>query len=700
MIVDWGHILRLSEPIFMIKITKLTLKNFLSVGAVTSALSLDQNGLTLILGSNTDSNGGLTRNGAGKTTILQAISYALYGSPISKIKADNLINNINQKGMLVTIEFERDGKTYRIERGRKPNILKFFVNSEEVETDPEDISQGENRHTQEMINQAIGMSSTMFKHIVALNTYTDPFLRMKAGDQREVIEELLGVTQISLRAETLKKLVSQTKEGIRDQDSSIRAIKEANSRIQAAIDNALRLSEDWVAKHARRLAGLGEEIAAMESINYDAEIAAFDAVDAWLAEERKVREGLDVAIREVQHYQRDLGVVLDGIARAEQDYKGTNPQISRSETEIDRKRKEITRKQAHVEKHETAHAKVVADLENPDTKICVCCNQKLEGTEHLEQVLNSLREQESSLAGDIVRYRREIVELETEIAAIVVEVATLQAADEQRKADAATRLSELVAEKEDKLKLVEEHAVVQAEWSSKKSAIGPKPETIFSSRDEVYKTKSAFDGLMREYENEKGQTNPNLTQVETLKATLQTVDTTVMDELSDLMKHQEFLLKLLTSKDSFIRKKIIDQNLAYLNSRLNHYLDKLGLPHEVRFQSDLSVDITLLGRDFDFEQLSRGEMNRVIMATSWSFRDVWESLNDSFNLLFVDEMLDQGTDGHGVEAALTILKSMARERSKNVFLISHRDDLTARIDRTLLVRKENGFTRFEEDALV
>ncbi len=79
---------------------------------------------------------------------------------------------------------------------------------------------------------------------------------------------------------------------------------------------------------------------------------------------------------------------------------------------------------------------------------------------------------------------------------------------------------------------------------------------------------------------------------------------------------------------------------------------------------------------------------------------MWESLNESFNLMFVDEMLDQGTDAQGVEAALSILKGMARDRGKNIFLISHRDDLTARIDRTLLVRKENGFTRFEEDALV
>src|SRR6478752_3265 len=104
----------------MIRITSLTLKNFLSVGAVTQAINLDVHGLTLILGENHDTNGVVTRNGVGKTTILQAISYALYGKPLVKIKLPNLINNINGKQLLVTIEFERDGLKYRIERGQKP----------------------------------------------------------------------------------------------------------------------------------------------------------------------------------------------------------------------------------------------------------------------------------------------------------------------------------------------------------------------------------------------------------------------------------------------------------------------------------------------------------------------------------------------------------------------------------------------------
>ena len=90
-------------------------------------------------------------------------------------------------------------------------------------------------------------------------------------------------------------------------------------------------------------------------------------------------------------------------------------------------------------------------------------------------------------------------------------------------------------------------------------------------------------------------------------------------------------------------------------------------------------------------------MNRVILATCWSFRDVWESLNTSFNLFFLDEILDFGIDNQGAEAALAVLQTMACDRHKNVFLISHKENLIGRADRVVLIRKENQFTTFLEE---
>jgi DNA repair exonuclease SbcCD ATPase subunit len=181
---------------------------------------------------------------------------------------------------------------------------------------------------------------------------------------------------------------------------------------------------------------------------------------------------------------------------------------------------------------------------------------------------------------------------------------------------------------------------------------------------------------------------------------LEIVSYDLINELTRIKEHQEFLLKLLTNKDSFIRKKIIDQNLSHLNARLSYYLDKIGLPHTVKFLNDLSVSIEELGRELDFDNLSRGERNRLILSLSWSFRDVWESLYQPINLLFIDELVDSGMDASGVENSLGILKKMSREGNRSVWLVSHKDELAGRVNNILTVVKENGFTNYTTDVEV
>ena len=190
-------------------------------------------------------------------------------------------------------------------------------------------------------------------------------------------------------------------------------------------------------------------------------------------------------------------------------------------------------------------------------------------------------------------------------------------------------------------------------------------------------------------------------QIEDLEQTaIQEINWDTVNDLNSTKDHMDFLYKLLTNKDSFIRKKIIDQNLAYLNNRLTYYLDKLGLPHTVVFKNDLSVEITQLGQDLDFDNLSRGERNRLILGMSWSFRDVWESLYQNINLLFIDELVDSGMDANGVENSMSILKKMGRERQKNIYLISHKEELASRVTNVLKVIKENGFTSYDNDVEV
>ena len=225
--------------------------------------------------------------------------------------------------------------------------------------------------------------------------------------------------------------------------------------------------------------------------------------------------------------------------------------------------------------------------------------------------------------------------------------------------------------------------------------LGPIPVTIYDTETQAIEHRSTVANLLKQIENKVAEVDPYSEQVVEMESkALQVVDFNKINELSKYGDHLKFLLDLLTSKDSFVRKKIIDQNLSYLNARLTHYLDKMGLPHTVVFKNDLSVEITELGRELDFDNLSRGERNRLILGLSFAFRDVWENLYYPINTLFIDELIDSGLDSIGVENSMGVLKEMSRRRNKSIWLVSHREELAGRVPSILNVVKENGFTSY------
>ena len=266
----------------MLKIKNLTIKNFMSVGNITQAVNF-KNELTLVLGENMDLGSNGSRNGTGKTTIVNALSYALYGNALTKIKLGNLINKTNEKGMLVSIEFSKNNIDYKIERGRKPNILKLYVGGVAVEDDD---TQGENRETQKAIEDILGLSHEMFKHIVALNTHTDPFLNMKVSDQRDIIEELLGITLLSEKATALKELIKDSKDQIKQENFRITALKESNKRIDQQIVSLEQKHKLWNTAQLNDVVSFNTAIDELGELDVEQEIANHKELAVYLTDSK------------------------------------------------------------------------------------------------------------------------------------------------------------------------------------------------------------------------------------------------------------------------------------------------------------------------------------------------------------------------------------------------------------------------------
>ena len=571
----------------------------MSVGNSTQAIDFDRKDLTLVLGENLDLGGDGSRNGTGKTTIINALSYALYGQALSNIRRDNLVNKTNGKNMLVSLDFMVGAQEYKIERGRKPNLLKFYVNNKEQEIT--DNAQGDSRETQDAIEHTLGLSHDMFKHILALNTYTEPFLSLKANDQRNIIEQLLGITLLSDRADKIKELNKSTKDSITQEEFRIRAVIEANKRIEEQIESLKRRQTLWVTKHEQDITELEKALSSLQNIQIEVEIQAHKDHKEWDQRRKDINE--------------------------------LSSQISRVKLDISREEK--------------LAAKISAEIKTLENHECHTCGQPFHDSKH-QQVM------------------------------------------EAKKKDLAVSRESCTV-----------HSTLLSELQTAHNSLGTlgKPPTMFYDKEsDAIHHQATLSNLEKQIADKSVEVDPYGEQIEDMQQqALQEVTYDPLNELTRLQEHQEFLLKLLTSKDSFIRKKIIEQNLSYLNARLTHYLDRVGLPHTVVFQNDLTVSIEELGRELDFDNLSRGERNRLILSMSWAFRDVFESLYQPINLLFIDEMIDNGLDTAGVENALALLKQMSRERQKSIWLVSHRDELAGRVENILKVVKENGFTSYNTD---
>jgi DNA repair exonuclease SbcCD ATPase subunit len=613
--------------------------------------------------------------------------------------------------MLVTLDFDVDGKQYRIVRGRKPNILRFYVNNEEQSGSTEDdAAQGENKETQAEIENILKMSPDMFRNVVALNTYSEPFLAMKSADQRQIIEQLLGITLLSEKADKIKDLVKATKDEITSEEVRIKAVEGANQRVQEQIDALKRRQKLWLAKHREDLTNLKRKHHDLSAIDIQAELLAHKELVVWNTRHKRQTDYNALVARQTAWNSKhateltfllkkvdelstiDINVELAAHTLLEtyNIHQQTKSAVEQSLLSTD---KELKREQKIVKKVEAEIAKLHEHK-------CYACGQEFHDEAHttvLDGKMADLKAADTAalkLSKELTKLNEDLTALlEVQMDKPVTHYLTIaEAMAHKAKVEAATTA---VTTKQAE---VNPYAEQVDEMRDDVIDPGTKPVTHYDTEAEAVQHSAELQSLVTQISTKNTESDPYAEQITDMEATaIVEVSFDTINELTKLMDHQRFLLDLLSSKDSFVRKRIIDQNLSYLNSRLTHYLEKIGLPHQVTFLNDLTVEITELGREMDFHNMSRGEMNRLILSLSWAFRDVFESLFQPVNVTFIDELLDNGTDTIGVENSMTILKDMVRNRNKSIWLISHREELVSRVNSTLKVIKENGFTNFLND---
>ena len=693
---------------------KISIRNFLSFGNVPEELDLTSSNYRVIIGKNKDkSDDTEDANGVGKSTLMQAIHFSLFGKSIgNKINLPSLVNNINKKNMMVKLDFSIDDTEYTIERGRNPVVLKFYKNGEEVV----DESLGDSRDTQTEIEKVIGITSDVFSQIVCLSCGVPVFLEQPLGTQKEIIEKILGVDIISKKIVSLKSLITETKNIVNNKqfeyDTLVNQKKVIEETVAKQLEDLKQNKEIYETNKNNKIKSLTNEINNIECIDFEKEEAILKMISEF-----------DIALKENEANCLKLSKLEMDKTRIKKEIKekiATLEELSKINFDEEREKfkfndnlkEEKIKYDSELSLHKVNKDKLLKatnlfnDLSNRIKKkedelnsikdgICPLCGNVVD-KEHTEQHRNKINGEITELRGQLHQNDLEILELNSLVNGFKEKTFEF-------KPTHFNSYEELVNVENNISSIEKDLAKLDADFTqfSKESDeivlkdLGTKPTSKYNSIEELLTQKVTLQNLKKQLEDLSNEKNPYDGQEESIlkmKENIIEPNDAELNNAKDDLEHQEVLLKLLSSPSSFIRKNILDKSLEFLNAKIKYYLIKLGSLHSVELNNDMSITISSMGLDYNY--VSTGELSRISFALNFAFRDVWEALNNKrINLFMFDEILDKsGLDTSGKRDIVDCLTSI---EDRNLLVVSHDEIIKSSTMDILTIVKEQGFSHIE-----
>lgn len=697
---------------------ELRLKNFLSFGNVEQSIKLDSNPYTIITGLNKDksSDDSGNRNGCGKSAIYQALHYSLFGKSIdNKVTLPTLVNNINKKNMSVTLIFKRDDVLYRIERGRNPAFLRVYKGEDQIT----DESLGDSRDTQSYIEDLLGMDEDLFCQTILLSCSVPIFLDQSTANQKSIIENVLGIDIISKKIAKLKEVIKEYKNNINNEEFKINTLKNQQETLRqnylSQIADLKNKSEQWFVSKDQVITQLNNQIEQLKSIDFNKEkklIKVYkdyrNAIEKWQLDSREAKSLQDKIFANQMEYS-NVQKQLDSLNAINIDEElaifNKNQEIKQ---EIDSYNKLMIEKQQVKNRYNELNngfQTLSTEMNNRKTQVakyeqnvCPTCGQVMNKEEAEKEI--------ARLNNEIEQYSNAIHKIDMEILEVNHKLSSYPE-DGKRfdllptKYTSIDEVYKIVSNKDAltmKLQSINDmNKVIETQLSAYKLETPQEPTEVshYINEEDIYKDEALLETLKKDIQEKLMENDPYKSSISEWQDKLDNLETINDDELKLLLEeqsHNEMLLKLLNSPSSYIRQSILDKSLNYLNNRIKIYLDKLGSLHVVKFNNDMSIDISYMGTQFGY--VSSGEMGRISIALTLAFRDAWESLSGiNVNLLMLDEVLDRnGLDSSGIQ----MLADCLREASdKNVFLVTHNDAIINSAKHKITIVKERSFSSIE-----
>ncbi|AOV59135.1 SbcC-like subunit of palindrome specific endonuclease [Synechococcus phage S-CAM3] len=570
----------------MIVFKKLRWKNFLSTGNVFTEIDLLASKTNLIIGA----------NGAGKSTILDALTFSLFGKPFRKINKPMLVNSINQKDCMVEIEFSISKNDFKVVRGIKPGVFEIYQNGQML-----DQASTTNDYQKQLETNILKMNYKSFTQIVVLGSSTFvPFMRLPISQRRDIIEDILDIQIFSVMNTVLKDKVKMSTDEMKD------------------IDYQANLSEEKIRMQQQFIDQINQK-------NEESIVEKQTAISTLLAEEEKT-----------------VGIVNNLNVESKKHCEEVE-----NNTFSQQKLKKLNTLRGKLQNKFSTYKKQHEFFTKNDT--CPTCSQSI--TEDLKE----------KKTGNINAHVKELV--------LAVEELRCNIEDEEDK----------------EMKFVK----ASKELNRVNSDIAIANSTITRIQMQVKDLIDQIE-LLRNDKSDSSEADEKLKYLQEEYLKLKKQISEIKEERDTLLAASQLL------KDNGIKTRIIKRYLPVMNKLINQYLQNMDF--YVNFALDENFEETIKSRfrdSFSYESFSEGEKARIDIALLLTWRAIAKLKNSvDTNILILDEIFDGSLDQNGTGELGWILRNF--DDDTNVYVISHKENLDGKFDRTLMCEKVKNYSVVRE----
>ena len=707
-------------------------QNFLSFGSKWQDIPLYK-GVNFVTGIDVDKG---KSNGAGKSSFLETIPFALFGKTARDIKQDQIINWKNKKNCEVVFRFKIDDALYEVKRGLKPNTLLFYKDGNTIE------EEAHKADYQKMFEEIFGMDDKMFMSLIHSNINNSAnIMNMKKPEKRKFLERMFGLEIFSKMNELANSKLRNVEEKrykittdltscddkinnslnlkskffieIKSKQESIESLKEIGEKLKKLKENNPTIEDD-VNNLSNKIKDKRESFHKVTlqfetwKTKLDAEVEHLKKEIKEIENQEEQRKKNDEIRKRIEAIEQKAGKIDDVQSKID----GLHNDERTVSTENESQFIKISDIEKEIAIHKTDLKNVENSLELISEGICPVCGQNVEDPQthykkeqedlkkkidKKEKSLASLKKKKMSTLDKLTEIRKKIETLSKTKDTIYKLNSELKEVGSEEKKD------ELIKDKNDKIENIEEAWKI---YKKKEEKHSNEVESMKNKLEDLMAEQSIINSKQREYDLAESQAKSEQKHIESLEKMIKEQDEEIekTNERKKILEDNKLKLNDITDylncikdilKDENIKQFTIKRIMPFLNKQVNYYLSEVNYSFFVKIDKWLDIDIKGPGiRNASYENLSGGERRGIDISLQLSLLDVARTQAGIFpDILIFDELLDSSIDSRGINELMKIVKVKQKEFDGKIFIISHRDEIDADlVDNQYKAVKKNGFS--------